>query len=96
MNKKELELRKDVETIGRTNFKFDWNMDTVVIAFTAFEDREEGLKKTLEYWNEFLKSKGYEEYWKSYAQKNYCRWEVHLDEVMYLFKEFIREKGKRK
>lgn len=96
MNSKELELRRDVETIGKANLKFDWDMDTVLTAFTEFEDPKNGLEKTLEYWEEFLKSEMYEEYWKGYRKNGkYHNWELHLADVMCMFKMYIREKTAR-
>ena len=95
MKDKELEIRESVETIGMSNLRFDWNMDTIVIAFTEFEDPQKGLEKTVEYWEEFLKSELYEEYWKQYREKGkYCNWDYHLTDVMNLFKTFVFDKRK--
>ncbi len=93
MEDKELELRKIVEATAKVCFRIYWDKDTVLTAFTEFEKPEEGLEKTLEYWEEFLKSEEYESYWKSYRFKGkFFGWEYHLDEVEQLFRIYIRKK----
>ena len=101
MENKELELRKEVEAVGRLKLRIDWDTDSILIplAFTEFEGATKGLEKTLEYWEEFLKSDLYEEYWEKWRKKGKYDdddWEFHLDDVMSCFFVFIREKRKEK
>ena len=92
----ELEVRKEVEAIGKEALETDWNTkDSLFTAFPELNDAKTGLEKRLEYWEEFLKSDMYEGYWKSWREKGkYYNWKFHLGDLMYFFFVFIRGKKK--
>lgn len=96
------DFKPQIEKEWRLYFSYGVKAHNEELALTGFKTREEASKKLIEYFEEFLKSNEYEDYW-----RQQCPLEIdltpveenklqgkYIDDTRALFCEYIRRKVK--
>jgi len=86
------QLKRDIEALELADIKIEWDSTFEILRSFTGLSIVEGIKKTIDYWEEFKESDTYKEYWENADTNRY--WCVHHDEIMEKFELFIRDKRK--